>query len=340
MFKVKKEILGILKLITPFIKEDKLYQSIRVPVFLPFYHLVTNQQVPHIKHIYEPKSVQLFEEELDYILAHFQPIGMNEVVRKNKNDDWNRKGKPFVHFSFDDGLFEIYDVIAPILKKKGVPATFFINPAFLGDQDVFYRYRVSMLLEEIEERRVDKAQENTLIGLLKDKGLFNDTVKKSLLNLNYSHKDLIKDVCKTMLYNGDDERRIYMTNEEVKSLIAEGFTIGAHSIDHPMYSELSMEEQQQQTRESIDEVVRLFELEHRLFAFPFTDHGVSPEFFDWMHDKDQPIADLSFGTAGLKKGILPGHYQRVPMELYTSSPRKRIMAEYMYRIILQVSGKQ
>ena len=48
--------------------------------------------------------------------------------------------------SFDDGLKEVFTTIAPILLKKGVPASFFINPCFIDNNELFYRYKISLLI--------------------------------------------------------------------------------------------------------------------------------------------------------------------------------------------------
>jgi hypothetical protein len=55
---------------------------------------------------------------------------------------------------------------------------------------------------------------------------------------------------------------------KIKRLISEGFTVGAYSIDHRFYAELSIEEQLRQTKESVNVVTQAFELNYRTFAFP------------------------------------------------------------------------
>ena len=54
------------------------------------------------------------------------------------------------------------------------------------------------------------------------------------------------------------------------------------------------------------------------FAFPFTDYGVSAEFFEGLQQENADFK-LSFGTAGLKIDSISQNLQRIPMENNTSA---------------------
>ena len=51
--------------------------------------------------------------------------------------------------TFDDGFREIYDIIAPILLDKGIPATFFISSGFLDNRELCYQHKASLLVEKV-----------------------------------------------------------------------------------------------------------------------------------------------------------------------------------------------
>jgi peptidoglycan/xylan/chitin deacetylase (PgdA/CDA1 family) len=338
MVNVKNKLLGILRLFAPLFKEEKLYGSRNTPPLLPFYHAVSNEDLPHIRHLYAVKGVQQFEKELDYLLSKFRPVGIEELLPEHKDVTKTDKGKPAVHFTFDDGLIQVFQTIAPMLKRKGVPATFFINPHFLDDNDVFYRYKVSLLIAEMSQGKASDSKWTNLKSLLVEQGVYNNNLKSTLLKLEYSDRVLINEAY-DVLRNEKQFAKIYLNTKEVTQLIADGFTIGAHSLDHPLYAKLDLQTQKQQTKESIDLLVNQFDLTYRLFAFPFTDYGVPLELFKWIHDEKQPIADLTFGTAGLKASAIPNHYQRLPMERYVQRPKDRIMGEYLYYNLLKTFNR-
>ena len=106
--------------------------KLKTPVFQPFYHIVSNNKLPHILN-YNYRKVSQFEKELDFYLKYFKPVTLEELVSNKNLDD------KIFHLSFDDGLKECAEIIAPILLKKGIPATFFVNPGFVGNQQLFHK---------------------------------------------------------------------------------------------------------------------------------------------------------------------------------------------------------
>ena len=125
----------------------------------------------------------------------------------------------------------------------------------------------------------------------------------------------------------------YMTTDQIKELINSGFAIGAHSIDHPLYSSLSLENQLCQTIESIKTIREKFGLNYKKF-FPHSDHGVSKNFFNQIN-KDGLI-DITFGTAGMINDCIPNSFERISLEK-PLMPAKRIIplqfARQIYRIM-------
>jgi hypothetical protein len=104
----------------------------------------------------------------------------------------------------------------------------------------------------------------------------------------------------------------YLTSAQIKLLIENGFDIGGHSIDHPLYSELSIEEQLTQTLESMRLLSERYQYDCRVFAFPFTDAGISGAFFERTF-RESPIK-LSFGTGGVLPHFFGYNLPRFTME--------------------------
>ena len=74
---------------------------------------------------------ELFEEHLKYIAARYQTFTYTEAYAYVKE-----KGKLPVNsllITFDDGYYDNYKVVFPLLKKYELKATFFINTLFLGN---------------------------------------------------------------------------------------------------------------------------------------------------------------------------------------------------------------
>jgi peptidoglycan/xylan/chitin deacetylase (PgdA/CDA1 family) len=263
---------------------------------LPYHHLVSDEEVLHVKHLYPYKSVRQFEADLDHLLKHFRPVAVEELARTVLSGKKTPSGSFLL--TFDDGFREVYDVIAPILLAKGVPAVFFVNPAFLDNRLLFYRCKISLLIEAVLCQR-DKPR------LLKEcaecLGGGEDASPEGLIGrirrISYADQGLL-DVLAAKLELSFEEylatRRPFLSLPQLKELQDKGFTIGAHSWDHPYYDLISVEEQERQTLRSSLFVKEELSPAYSLFSFPHSDVNLPQSFFDRLFTGPAPI-DVYFG---------------------------------------------
>lgn len=299
---------------------DKTKQNL----LLPFYHTISNQRVNHISNLYPVRSELLFIKDIDFLLKHFEPIDIDLINTKIKNNELFTK--PSFHISFDDGLSELYDTVLPILEKKGIPATFFINTDFVDNKALFYRYKVSLILEKLKSN-------NDLLKpvaeLLSTKSTDLISISKALLHLNYKSIDLIESIANKIEINFEDylkENKPYLTAEQIKDLINRGFSIGSHSVNHPFFKEIALEEQKKQLTESFHFLAENFDIESKYFSFPFSDEGVSLDFFEWLYNDEK--CDLTFGTSGLKHDYSRNHIHRVAFDGSLSTAEDIVKSQY------------
>ena len=117
----------------------RLIKISKQQLLLPFYHLVSDNEPEYVKGLYKSKTIQQFKNDLELFLKYYEPITLEDVILFNKGE--LKLLKPSFHLTFDDGLSNFYHVIAPILSKKNIPATVFVNTAFVDNKDLFYRYK-------------------------------------------------------------------------------------------------------------------------------------------------------------------------------------------------------
>ena len=103
-----------------------------------------------------------------------------------------------------------------------------------------------------------------------------------------------------------------MNIDEIKSLNKRGFTIGAHSMNHPLFSTIDKETQIDEIKNSIDWVKENVSNKPASFAFPFSDDGVQKEALFKIFN--QTNTDIGFGTSGIGFNDNLNYYQRIPME--------------------------
>ena len=334
---MKKNILNTLGPFTGLFPVKTLRKLTSKKLIFPFYHSVAFQPLPHIDSLYTLRTEEKFKTDLDFLLTHFNPIEPQQALTSQ-----NEKKQPLKSsflLSFDDGLSGFYHHESQLLYKKGIPAIVFLNTAFIDNKELFYRYKASLLIHHLREN----PETIRLISIfLADNGIVKKNVFESLLAVNFNNRNLLDKAANICQYSFSEflkNNQPYLTTGQIKELSQKGFLFGAHSIDHPRYSDIRFEEQLKQTQLSVEYVKNQFQQPLSLFAFPFTDDGISTKLFNAFFDSDKPMVDFSFGGAGLKNEPFPKHIQRIPMEGVNTSGRKIIKTEYLYYMAKSIFGK-
>jgi peptidoglycan/xylan/chitin deacetylase (PgdA/CDA1 family) len=94
----------------------------------------------------------------------------------------------------------------------------------------------------------------------------------------------------------------FLSLPQLKSLDKSGFSIGAHSIDHPYYDIISRDEQKVQTIESCNYIQNNLPAGPVLFSFPHSDVNLPQTFFDEIKN-EKPHIDLFFGIQNQKSEL-------------------------------------
>jgi peptidoglycan/xylan/chitin deacetylase (PgdA/CDA1 family) len=302
-----------------------------VSLVVPYYHMVSDSIVPHVSHLYRFRTIAEFRADVEFFLRRFEPITLNDIV-----DALNGKrtlSRPCFHLTFDDGFREMHDIVAPILQRAGVSATFFLNTAFLDGGGLAHHNALSVLLDRLQSPRARPGASSLrrLESLLPPVSSNGATLPARMLSIRYSQNALVRSLAETLDVDLDEyvrEARPYLCSEQIATLLDRGFSIGAHSHDHPLYADIPLPRQLAQTRMSMQLLDARFKLTPKAFAFPHTDTGVEDAFFNAVFS--EPLLDVSFGTGGLVSHFHPRNIERVGMEK-TSAPAAHILARQFLR---------
>lgn len=282
--------------------------------------------------LYKYKGIAEFGEDIDYLLMHYDPISLHDLLKAVEIEC--KFARPSFHLTFDDGLREMYDIVAPILLRKGVPATFFVNSAFMDNKALQYQHMASVLAEKIKEGLPDIVL-SSLIKLLKKKGIISEDISSAIMSVPNDMKGVLNEIADCLGMESDHylkDSRPYMDSSQIRFLIEKGFTIGSHSIDHPLYANIGFDEQVRQTVESTKWVREKYNLSYGVFAFPYTDRNVGENLLSEI--RANGLVDISFGTSGMINGKLSRHLQRFSLEKPLLPAERLIALQYAKKYFL------
>ncbi|HKA43513.1 MAG TPA: polysaccharide deacetylase family protein [Burkholderiales bacterium] len=219
---------------------------------------------------------QVCAEEFDWQLAvlrrWFTVLPLREAVAKL------REGALPVRaacITFDDGYADNATVALPILRRHGMPATFFVTTDFLDGGTMFNDSAIEI---------VRAARGDTLDA--RCAGL--DTLDISTLA---ARQRAIPALLGALKYLPQDERQrrvdmlgaevggrlpsdLMMTSEQVRGLHRSGMTVGAHTASHPILAQLGPEDSNVEIQGSKQRLEAIIGAPVTLFAYPNGKPGV------------------------------------------------------------------
>jgi peptidoglycan/xylan/chitin deacetylase (PgdA/CDA1 family) len=195
--------------------------------------------------------------------------------------------------TFDDGYADNVTVALPILRSRGVPATFFLATGFI-DGGRMWNDTVIETVRAAPGNALDARPlglDTLDIGTL---DMRRKAVPKLLEALKYlpleerqQRVDELSSAVSTLLPSG-----LMMTSDAVRSLHASGMGIGAHTVNHPILANVAPERARKEILDSKIFLESLTGSSVSLFAYPNGKPGL-----DYRSEHVQLVKDLGFDAA-------------------------------------------
>ena len=177
-------------------------------------------------------STEAFTAQLEYLKQHFHVVPLAELVKALR--DRQPDIAHWVALTFDDGTRNNGTVAAPILKRLGLPATFFICPGLVGRGVWLWNHEARERL-----RSLPPTEFAALADSFGRTGENLEAVIKWMKTLPLHSRTHIERVIRDATPNfrpGDAQRTEFdlMNWDELKALDPSLITLGAHSTNHPI----------------------------------------------------------------------------------------------------------
>jgi peptidoglycan/xylan/chitin deacetylase (PgdA/CDA1 family) len=227
-----------------------------MPVIL-MYHGVSNEKRSGLldrdgKHI----DMELFRRHLD-VLSRKRKVVPLAVMAEALTNGEDVRG--LVAITFDDGYLDNVECAAPVLTDYKLCATFFLATGFIGANRWAWVDRVEAALHAAREQSVHLSILNEQVQIAG-----NDSRVSLLRKIKPKLKTLSWDVAETRVAELERELGItqdepwsfyrFMSWDQARQLVAAGFEVGAHTVNHAILSRVPKEEAEREILGSRDHI--------------------------------------------------------------------------------------
>src|SRR5256885_1685553 len=131
--------------------------------------------------LYKFRNVSEFKRDLDVFLTFFCAMSLHDFLPTLERKQ--AIAPDSFMLTFDDGLKECYEVVAPILKLKGIPATFFLCSAFVDNKELAYDHKKSLLSDVLRSRRLSSVQDSQVRAVLERVDIVEPSLVSALVSV-------------------------------------------------------------------------------------------------------------------------------------------------------------
>ena len=237
-----------------------------------------------------------FARQIDLLSRRYELITLNEALERSVETNGL---KQTLCVTTDDGLAD-NQIFVEILTAYNAKFTMFLNNNFIDNQDMMWRNKIRYV-----ENHTDCAQQIQLIRKLsKSYGFSLPTTAVSLLDWSRCWPMALKDKLADQLWElaglGTvteflDRRKPYLTWSQIREMIRQGHSIGAHTRSHPDCSQLSWDELKWETIDAMDELRKNSDSAVQFLSYPFGNR-VRPE-WDRRLRVEYPALKRTLGIA-------------------------------------------
>lgn len=267
-------------------------------VTIVMYHYVRDlkhSRYPEIKGL----DVELFKEQIHYILKYYKVIRMEELIEAIKNQ--KKLPNNSLLFTFDDAYKDHFEFVFPILDEFGIQGSFFPPAKAIQEHQVLDVNKIHFILASVKDKEqiisdiyamLDKfrkeysleSNEHYYQKLTTEDNRF-DTMEvifiKRMLQRELPEK--LRNIIVNFLFSkyvskdeGSFSRELYMNIDQLKCMRRKGMYIGSHGYDHYWLNTLSKEQQKKEIELSLKFLKKLgYNTENFAFCYPYGTYNES-----------------------------------------------------------------
>jgi peptidoglycan/xylan/chitin deacetylase (PgdA/CDA1 family) len=187
-------------------------------------------------------DVTTFKQQMAWLAKHFNVMTVRNAVKLFEPDSEtkNTDQRPIACVTFDDGYLDNFQYAAPVLDSFGLQGTFFITTGFVEGTPLWFD-RATHVWQRDSERAIKVAKNTAFEG---SDALFKATSLDAWLG---GMKRISPASRATVIDAIDNDTSAMMSNiifapmnpDQICELATRGHEIGAHSVTHPILTDIS-----------------------------------------------------------------------------------------------------
>lgn len=213
----------------------------------------------------EPSAVA-FERTMKWVKAAFNVIPLADGVAGMKT---GRLPTRALSITFDDGYADNAAVAAPILKRLGLHATFFIATGYL-DGGRMFNDTVIEAVRACPDGALDLQPLGLGVHSLASTAERLRAIDAILRAIKYrpesERTDLAEEIA--IAANASLPADLMMTSEQAAGVASEGFDLGGHTVMHPILAQIDLDAAESEIVRGRERVSEIAGRRTRLFAYP------------------------------------------------------------------------
>jgi peptidoglycan/xylan/chitin deacetylase (PgdA/CDA1 family) len=251
------------------------------------YHYVRDRFEPPENRI-AGLSIAQFEQQLNAMTQHFEPIGWTDW-HDHLIDGKTLPPRSFL-LTFDDGLKDHVDVVAPLLTRRGMSGLFFISSRPADQHRMESAHMIHLLLCHLGGESFDRSVRDWLTQHDPETDWFanlNHAEAQRVYHYEPSQRAAFKyllnvalpiDLRDRMLAElfaahigsqTDESKRWYGSWSDWRALIADGNTVGGHGFIHEPYAQRSAVDQIADMRRARETLTEKLAVTAPPMSYPF-----------------------------------------------------------------------
>jgi peptidoglycan/xylan/chitin deacetylase (PgdA/CDA1 family) len=232
------------------------------------YHRVIAEAEPGLFPEVVSASPEMFDQHLELIGEHHTVVSLDDAVA------WLSRGASLppraALLTFDDGYRDNYELAFPILRRRGLPATFFLATGHMDTGELLWWDLASALITGGDGTEVDLP----LIGpvTLPEPGervpLVLRWVSAAKALPHAARMEALEALAGSVSATPVGGPRVAMSWDEAREMADAGMDFGGHTRSHPILSRLSPDDARREIVDGVDRIREELGSEVLAFAYP------------------------------------------------------------------------